>query len=179
MLHWNWAELRKDTSHKWSNTSVSSTRCQFSIIIEPLFESYNGMVSTASMEELCRSTLSWLDQHCSLPTLRPSESSPTCSSTETLSQLFIFFEWLVICVCLTLSVVLRSLRFLSTTTAILTDPSLLPEQATLAVTQSDHSALLEHSLQPPAQDHVHTMWLCRASGDWKFTTMHVREDRHL
>ncbi|CAF98521.1 unnamed protein product, partial [Tetraodon nigroviridis] len=76
----------------------------FSIIIEPLFESYNGMVSTASMEELCRSTLSWLDQHCSLPTLRP--------------------------------MVLRSLRFLSTTTAILTDPSLLPEQATLAVTQS-------------------------------------------
>uniref|UniRef100_H3CT04 MLX interacting protein like n=1 Tax=Tetraodon nigroviridis TaxID=99883 RepID=H3CT04_TETNG len=82
----------------------------FSIIIEPLFESYNGMVSTASMEELCRSTLSWLDQHCSLPTLRP--------------------------------MVLRSLRFLSTTTAILTDPSLLPEQATLAVTQSDRSAVL-------------------------------------
>lgn len=33
------------------------------------------MVSTASMEELCRSTLSWLDQHCSLPMLRPSEFS--------------------------------------------------------------------------------------------------------
>uniref|UniRef100_A0AAQ5YTE5 BHLH domain-containing protein n=1 Tax=Amphiprion ocellaris TaxID=80972 RepID=A0AAQ5YTE5_AMPOC len=74
----------------------------FSIIIEPLFESYNGMVSTASVEELCRSTLSWLDQHCSLPALRP--------------------------------MVLSSLRLLSTTTAILTDPSLLPEQATHAVT---------------------------------------------
>lgn len=54
--------------------NFSSTCCQFSIIIEPLFESYNGMVSTASVEDLCRSTLSWLDQHCSLPALRPSES---------------------------------------------------------------------------------------------------------
>uniref|UniRef100_A0AAY5KA61 BHLH domain-containing protein n=1 Tax=Esox lucius TaxID=8010 RepID=A0AAY5KA61_ESOLU len=45
----------------------------FSMIIEPLFESYNGMVSTASVEDLCRTTLSWLDQHCSLPALRPSE----------------------------------------------------------------------------------------------------------
>lgn len=61
------------------------------------------------------------------------------------------------CVCLTLSGVLHSLRFLSTTTAILTDPSLLPEQANLAVTQSDHSAVLEHSLKPPAQDGVHTL----------------------
>lgn len=59
---------------------VSSTHCQFSIIIEPLFESYNGMVSTASVDDLCRSTMSWLDQHCSLPALRPSESSSTDSS---------------------------------------------------------------------------------------------------
>uniref|UniRef100_H2M8P4 BHLH domain-containing protein n=1 Tax=Oryzias latipes TaxID=8090 RepID=H2M8P4_ORYLA len=79
----------------------------FSIIIEPLFESYNGMVSTASVEDLCRSTLSWLDQHCSLPSLRP--------------------------------MVLSSLRLLCTTTAILTDPSLLPEQATVAVSQGDPS----------------------------------------
>ncbi|CAB1353078.1 unnamed protein product [Coregonus sp. 'balchen'] len=49
----------------------------FSIIIEPLFESYNGMVSTASVEDLCRTTLSWLDQHCSLPALRPSEFNIT------------------------------------------------------------------------------------------------------
>ncbi|XP_017268188.2 carbohydrate-responsive element-binding protein-like isoform X2 [Kryptolebias marmoratus] len=88
----------------------------FSIIIEPLFESYNGMVSTASVEDLCRSTLSWLDQHCALPALRP--------------------------------MVLSSLRLLSTTTAILTDPSLLPEQATLAVTQGDPPAAMDHSLQP-------------------------------
>lgn len=58
---------------------LSSAHRQFSIIIEPLFESYNGMVSTASVEDLCRSTLSWLDQHCSLPALRPSESSITSS----------------------------------------------------------------------------------------------------
>ncbi|XP_069003105.1 carbohydrate-responsive element-binding protein isoform X1 [Embiotoca jacksoni] len=91
----------------------------FSIIIEPLFESYNGMVSTASVEDLCRSTLSWLDQHCSLPALRP--------------------------------MVLSSLRLLSTTTAILTDPSLLPEQAALAVTQGDPAAALDHSLHPATQ----------------------------
>ncbi|XP_040908422.1 carbohydrate-responsive element-binding protein-like isoform X2 [Toxotes jaculatrix] len=97
----------------------------FSIIIEPLFESYNGMVSTASVEDLCRSTLSWLDQHCSLPALRP--------------------------------MVLSSLRLLSTTTAILTDPSLLPEQATLAVTQGGAAAALDDSLQPPTRDNIHPM----------------------
>ncbi|XP_019109918.1 carbohydrate-responsive element-binding protein isoform X2 [Larimichthys crocea] len=97
----------------------------FSIIIEPLFESYNGMVSTASVEDLCRSTLSWLDQHCSLPALRP--------------------------------MVLSSLRLLSTTTAILSDPSLLPEQATLAVTQGDVAATLDHSLQPATRDNIHPM----------------------
>ncbi|XP_017315562.1 carbohydrate-responsive element-binding protein-like isoform X1 [Ictalurus punctatus] len=75
----------------------------FSVIMEPLFESYNVMVSTASVEEMCRTTLSWLNQHCSLPALRPT--------------------------------VLSSLRLLSTTTSILTDPSLIPEQATQAVTQ--------------------------------------------
>lgn len=81
----------------------------FSIIIEPLFESFNGMVSTASVDDLCRSTLSWLDQHCSLPALRPT--------------------------------VLSSLRLLSTSTSILSDPSLVPEQAVQAVTHghSSHS----------------------------------------
>nr|XP_019940968.1 PREDICTED: carbohydrate-responsive element-binding protein-like isoform X1 [Paralichthys olivaceus] len=97
----------------------------FSVIIEPLFESYNAMVSTASAEDLYRSTLSWLDQHCTLPSLRP--------------------------------MVLRSLRQLSTTTAILTDPSLLPEQATLAVTQGDPSAAPDNSLQATTWDNVHPM----------------------
>ncbi|KAG9333223.1 hypothetical protein JZ751_013004, partial [Albula glossodonta] len=44
---------------------------QFSIIIRPLFESFNGAVSTTSTEELCQSTLRWLECHCSLPVLRP------------------------------------------------------------------------------------------------------------
>uniref|UniRef100_A0A8C2W4Y4 MLX interacting protein n=1 Tax=Chinchilla lanigera TaxID=34839 RepID=A0A8C2W4Y4_CHILA len=75
----------------------------FSIIIKPLFESFKGMVSTSSLEELHHTALSWLDQHCSLPVLRP--------------------------------MVLSTLRQLSTTTSILTDPSQLPEQASEAVTR--------------------------------------------
>ncbi|KAM9497910.1 carbohydrate-responsive element-binding protein-like [Salvelinus alpinus] len=89
----------------------------FSIMVEPLFDSYNRMVSTASVEDLCRTTLSWLDQYCSLPALRP--------------------------------MVLSSLRLLSTSTSILTDPSLVPEQATHAVTQAQ-------SLRP--QDHSPSTW---------------------
>ncbi|XP_076006909.1 MLX-interacting protein [Genypterus blacodes] len=76
----------------------------FSIIIKPLFESFNGMVSTSSKAELCQTTLQWLEQHCSLPVLRP--------------------------------MVLSTLRQLSTTTSILTDPSLLPEEAIQAVTHA-------------------------------------------
>ncbi|KFV69560.1 Carbohydrate-responsive element-binding protein, partial [Dryobates pubescens] len=73
----------------------------FSIIIRPLFESFNGMVSTASMESLTQTSLAWLDQHCSLPALRPT--------------------------------VLSSLRQLSISTSILSDPTCIPEQATRAV----------------------------------------------
>ncbi|NXO21889.1 MLXPL protein, partial [Cisticola juncidis] len=73
----------------------------FSIIIRPLFESFNGMVSTASMESLTQTSLAWLDQHCSLPALRPT--------------------------------VLSSLRQLSTSTSILSDPARVPEQAERAV----------------------------------------------
>ncbi|XP_071430979.1 carbohydrate-responsive element-binding protein isoform X1 [Pithys albifrons albifrons] len=73
----------------------------FSIIIRPLFESFNGMVSTASMESLSQTSLTWLDQHCSLPALRPT--------------------------------VLSSLRQLSISTSILSDPARVPEQAARAV----------------------------------------------
>ncbi|XP_057223907.1 LOW QUALITY PROTEIN: carbohydrate-responsive element-binding protein [Malurus melanocephalus] len=73
----------------------------FSIIIRPLFESFNGMVSTASMESLTQTSLAWLDQHCSLPALRPT--------------------------------VLSSLRQLSISTSILSDPARVPEQAARAV----------------------------------------------
>ncbi|XP_068765469.1 carbohydrate-responsive element-binding protein isoform X6 [Struthio camelus] len=79
----------------------------FSIIIRPLFESFNGMVSTASMESLTQTSLAWLDQHCSLPALRPT--------------------------------VLSSLRQLSISTSILSDPACVPEQATQAVTGTGHS----------------------------------------
>ncbi|XP_076587342.1 MLX-interacting protein isoform X1 [Chaetodon auriga] len=77
----------------------------FSIIIKPLFESFNEMVSTTSRAELYQTTLQWLDRHCSLPVLRP--------------------------------MVLSTLRHLSTSTSILSDPSLLPEEAIQAVTHSD------------------------------------------
>ncbi|NWQ78657.1 MLXIP protein, partial [Columbina picui] len=43
----------------------------FSIIIKPLFESFNGMVSTSSFKDLNQTAMAWLDQHCSLPALRP------------------------------------------------------------------------------------------------------------
>uniref|UniRef100_A0A8C8MIA2 MLX interacting protein n=1 Tax=Oncorhynchus tshawytscha TaxID=74940 RepID=A0A8C8MIA2_ONCTS len=76
----------------------------FSIIIKPLFESFNGTVSTTSKGELCETTLQWLDRHCSLHVLRP--------------------------------MVLSTLRQFSTSTSILTDPTLLPEEATQAVTNT-------------------------------------------
>ncbi|KAJ1184990.1 hypothetical protein NDU88_001786 [Pleurodeles waltl] len=79
----------------------------FSIIIRPLFESFNGMVSTASIEDLRQTSMTWLSQHCSLPALRPT--------------------------------VLASLRELSTSTSILSDPTLVPEQAAQAVTRRNHS----------------------------------------
>ncbi|XP_034548665.1 MLX-interacting protein isoform X2 [Notolabrus celidotus] len=77
----------------------------FSIIIKPLFDSFNGMVSTTNQAELFQTTLQWVDRHCSLPVLRP--------------------------------MVLRTLRHLSTTTSILSDPSLLPEEAIKAITHTD------------------------------------------
>ncbi|KAM3867906.1 MLX-interacting protein [Diretmus argenteus] len=76
----------------------------FSIIIKPLFESFNGTVSTTSKAKLCQTTMQWLDRHCSLPVLRP--------------------------------MVLSTLRQLSTSTSILTDPSELPEEAIQAVTNT-------------------------------------------
>ncbi|XP_069800830.1 carbohydrate-responsive element-binding protein isoform X2 [Dendropsophus ebraccatus] len=81
----------------------------FSILVRPLFESFNRMVSTASMTDLRDTSLEWLDQHCSLPALRPT--------------------------------VLSSLCQLSTSTSILTDPSLMPEQAMQAVTQGSGDGL--------------------------------------
>ncbi|XP_055461722.1 carbohydrate-responsive element-binding protein isoform X2 [Psammomys obesus] len=88
--------VRTRTLHNWKFWV-------FSILIRPLFESFNGMVSTASLHSLHQTSLAWLDQYCSLPALRPT--------------------------------VLNSLRQLSTSTSILSDPSRVPEQATRAVTE--------------------------------------------
>ncbi|KAB7506605.1 Carbohydrate-responsive element-binding protein [Armadillidium nasatum] len=41
------------------------------LIAQPLLQSYNSSVSTASVDDLCRSSMAWLDQHCSLNVLRP------------------------------------------------------------------------------------------------------------
>lgn len=79
----------------------------FSIIIKPLFESFNGSVSTTNESELCETTMQWLDRDCTLPVLRP--------------------------------MVLRTLRQLSTSTSILTDPTLLPEEARQAAINPKHS----------------------------------------
>ncbi|NWV73804.1 MLXIP protein, partial [Dasyornis broadbenti] len=80
----------------------------FSIIIKPLFESFNEMVSTTSFKDMNETALAWLDQHCSLPVLRP--------------------------------MVLNTLRHLSTTTSILSDPSQLPEQAREAMMKLNKNA---------------------------------------
>eukprot|EP00918_Siedleckia_nematoides_P095803 GHVU01210239.1.p1 GENE.GHVU01210239.1~~GHVU01210239.1.p1 ORF type:complete len:661 (-),score=65.98 GHVU01210239.1:1336-3318(-) len=61
----------------------------FSIIIRPLFESYSNQVSTADMDQLCRTVLAWLEQHCSLVELRPgvlNSLKQLCTSTSILSD---------------------------------------------------------------------------------------------
>lgn len=62
-------EVGEDTG--WT-TGLFLDLGQFSILIRPLFESFNGMVSTASLQSLRQTSLAWLDQYCSLPALRPS-----------------------------------------------------------------------------------------------------------
>jgi len=47
----------------------------FGQIFEPLLNSYNSTVSTASMDELCRTTMLWIDNSCSLMEVRPAVSN--------------------------------------------------------------------------------------------------------
>lgn len=77
------------------------------------------------------------------------------------------------------SVVLSSLRLLSTTTAILTDPSLLPEQAALAVTQAEPPSTLDHSLLPPTQDSLPPMWRSRAEQTQSILVMLLQKQSRL
>lgn len=44
---------------------------QLGLIFEPLLNSYNSTVSVASMDELHRTTMLWVDQNCSLIEIRP------------------------------------------------------------------------------------------------------------
>lgn len=44
----------------------------FSMVIKPWFSSYNETVSNASVEEFCRTSLMWLEKHCSMLMLRRS-----------------------------------------------------------------------------------------------------------
>ncbi|KAF6203919.1 hypothetical protein GE061_002257 [Apolygus lucorum] len=60
-----------------------------SLICEPLLETFNNVVSTASMDELYRTTLQWVDQHCSLVDLRPivlNALRHLCTTTEVLTD---------------------------------------------------------------------------------------------
>ncbi|GFO09944.1 carbohydrate-responsive element-binding protein-like [Plakobranchus ocellatus] len=61
----------------------------FSVIMNSLYDSYCSAVSTASMEELCKTSLTWLDQSCSLVTLRPNvltALTKLCHSTSVLTE---------------------------------------------------------------------------------------------
>lgn len=42
----------------------------FSQLIQPMFESYNGTVSTNNLEEALRTIINWLERNCSLVSLR-------------------------------------------------------------------------------------------------------------
>lgn len=60
-----------------------------SILLEPLLASYNAAVSTASLEDLYRSTLLWVEQHCSLADLRPAVLNSLrylCTATDILTD---------------------------------------------------------------------------------------------
>ncbi|XP_043282884.1 carbohydrate-responsive element-binding protein isoform X2 [Venturia canescens] len=61
----------------------------FSILLEPLMISFNASVSTASIEDLYRSTILWVEQHCSLVDLRPAVLNSLrhlCTATDILSD---------------------------------------------------------------------------------------------
>ncbi|XP_064459230.1 MLX-interacting protein-like [Ornithodoros turicata] len=56
----------------------------FSLLLEPLLESYNQTVSKACLDEMCKTVLKWVEQNCSLRDLRPGVlTSLTYLSTST------------------------------------------------------------------------------------------------
>ncbi|XP_011503431.1 PREDICTED: MLX-interacting protein [Ceratosolen solmsi marchali] len=61
----------------------------FSILLEPLMVSFNTSVSTSSIEDLYRTTILWVEQHCSLVDLRPAVLNSLrylCTATDILND---------------------------------------------------------------------------------------------
>lgn len=101
-----------------------SKNLQLGLIFKPLFESFNSTVSVASMEELSRTAILWVDQHCSLIEMRPGK----CFRT------FIRKPDIFMTNCKTFAAVSNQLRYLSTTTDILsTPPSSLQDEVMKAI----------------------------------------------
>lgn len=89
-------------------------------MIKPLLVSYNNFVSTSSLDELYRSTMLWVEQHCKLGDLRP-------GNIDVFNFVYSFTDDIFF------TVVLNSLRYLCTKTDILADPEKLPSEARQAV----------------------------------------------
>ncbi|XP_018326914.1 carbohydrate-responsive element-binding protein [Agrilus planipennis] len=61
----------------------------FSLLFKPLLVSFNNFVSTSSMDDLYRSTMLWIEQHCTLVDLRPivlNSLRYLCTKTDILSD---------------------------------------------------------------------------------------------
>ena len=89
--------------------------------------SFNTSVSTTSIDDLCKTTLMWVEQHCSLVDLRPGKNKILRNVRKKLSHRFYLFS---------ISAVLRSLKDICTATDILNNPSNLPQEALAAVNQT-------------------------------------------
>ncbi|CAG9838208.1 unnamed protein product [Diabrotica balteata] len=61
----------------------------FSLIFKPLLNSFNNLVSSSSLDDLYRSTMLWIEQHCTLTDLRPvvlNSLRYLCTKTDILSD---------------------------------------------------------------------------------------------
>ena len=69
----------------------SLTASQFAAITRQLFESYNTTVSnTGSVDELCRASLVWVNQSCTLPQLRRGMTGCHCTVCRRVLQVLVF-----------------------------------------------------------------------------------------
>ncbi|XP_074106087.1 MLX interacting protein mondo isoform X2 [Cotesia typhae] len=74
--------VRKRTQENWKFWI-------FSKVLESLLISFNGTVSTTSINDLCRSTVMWADQYCALVDLRPAVLNSLrylCTATDILTD---------------------------------------------------------------------------------------------